>query len=472
MLGQGFGDLESWRAWLTCLKAIHALPMDSGELGIFKACTKREQPPLRPVSEAYLIIGRGGGKSRIAAAEEVYHGSFKTYKLAPGERAVATSISPERKQSRIVFNYTKAIFNSSPMLGSLVERVTAEEIDLKNNVSCEIHTSSFRTLRGYSICLAVLDEVAFFRDEQSQNPDVEILNALRPALGKIPGSLLLCISSPYGRRGVLWNAYRKYFGVESDRVLVWVADTLTMNPTFDSVIIQEAFEQDEAVAASEYGRDGTIQFRQDLESFVDRTVVEACVIPSRFELPYLKDFQYSAFCDPSGGSQDSMTLTIAHREEKRVVLDAIRERRPPFSPENVILEFVETLKSYQIKAVRGDKYGGEWPRERFRVNGVDYQIAEKTKSEYYQAFLPIINSKNVDLLDLPKLINQLVSLERRTGRSGKDSIDHSVGSHDDVVNSVAGVAVELIGSSGVPGILDYYRNLKEKRDEEERRILG
>jgi hypothetical protein len=41
---------------------------------------------------------------------------------------------------------------------------------------------------------------------------------------------------------------------------------------------------------------------------------------------------YLAFVDPSGGSGDGMTLAIGHQEDDVAVLDAIRERRPPFSP--------------------------------------------------------------------------------------------------------------------------------------------
>ena len=49
---------------------------------------------------------------------------------------------------------------------------------------------------------------------------------------------------------------------------------------------------------------------------------------------------------------------------------------------------------------------------------------------------------------LPKserLVNQLCGLERRTARSGKDSIDHGPGGHDDLANAVAGAA-DLVGS--------------------------
>lgn len=44
------------------------------------------------------------------------------------------------------------------------------------------------------------------------------------------------------------------------------------------------------------------------------------------------------------------------------------------------------------------------------------------------------------MLDNPKLIAQLVNLERRVPRGGKDSIDHPPGAHDDLANAIAGLA--------------------------------
>jgi hypothetical protein len=231
-----------------------------------------------------------------------------------------------------------------------------------------------------------------------------------------------------------------------------------MNPTLDPAVVKNAYDQDEAVASAEYGA----QFRRDIETFVSRDVVDACVVLDRKELPYVSGHAYSAFCDPSGGSQDSMTLAIGHREDGRVVLDVVRERRPPFSPEDVVQEFAAVLEAYQVRSVRGDKYGGEWPRERFRAHGIDYRVAEKSKSEYYQAFLPVVNSKRVDLPDHPRLVAQLCGLERRTGRSGKDSIDHAPGGHDDLANSAAGVAVELTGSGAEPGMLAFMKREWER----------
>ena len=64
--------------------------------------------------------------------------------------------------------------------------------------------------------------------------------------------------------------------------------------------------------------------------------------------------------------------------------------------------------------------------------------------------LPLINSGAVDLLEHDRLVTQLTSLERRTARGGKDSIDHAPGAHDDVANSVAGALVTAYKKPGVP----------------------
>src|SRR5262249_28240843 len=84
----------------------------------------------------------------------------------------------------------------------------------------------------------------------------------------------------------------------------------------------------------------------------------------------------------------------------------------------------------------------------FSKRGITYQIAEKSKSDLYVAFLPLLNSRRIDLLDHPAAINQLCSLERRTGRgTGRDIIDHPPKSHDDIANVIAGVLTGCRGKS-------------------------
>jgi hypothetical protein len=430
-----FRDLATWRAWFAFLRTLFGLPMSDDERGLFKQCTGRADPPAGGVKEAWLVVGRRGGKSLILALTAVFLACFIDWLpyLAPGERGTVMVIAADRRQARVIYRYAVALLREVPMLKALIVRETAEAIDLKNGVTIEILTASFRTVRGYTLIAALCDEIAFWRSDESANPDSEIIGAIRPAMATIPGAMLLCASSPYARRGALWTAFRKFFGKDNP-VLVWKADTRTMNPTVPESVIEEAYENDPASAAAEYGA----EFRTDVETFISREVVDAAVVQGRHELPPMARSHYVGFVDPSGGSADSMTLAIAHRDGDRVVLDAVRERRPPFSPDDVTLEFAALLRAYRIREVSGDRYGGEWPAERFRARGITYVPAEKPKSDLYRDLLPILNAHRAELLDLPRLAAQLCGLERRTTRGGRDSVDHPPGTHDDVANAVAG----------------------------------
>lgn len=73
-----------------------------------------------------------------------------------------------------------------------------------------------------------------------------------------------------------------------------------------------------------------------------------------------------------------------------------------------------------------------------RANGIAYELAEQPKSDLYRNCLPLLNSGRVELLDNARMASQFCQLERRTSRSGRDSIDHPPGGHDDVANAVAG----------------------------------
>jgi hypothetical protein len=347
--------------------------------------------------------------------------------------ATIAVIAADRRQARGIFRFISGLLRHTALLAPLIEAETADSLTLSNGVVIEIHTASFRVTRGYSLAAALCDEVAFWRSEESANPDEEILAALRPGLSNLGGMLLLA-SSPYSKRGALYRAFRENFGRDGARVLVWRGTTAEMNPSIDPGLIAQAYEEDPASAAAEYGA----EFRNDIAAFVTREVVDGCTVPGRYELPPLPGTRYVAFVDPSGGSADSMTLAVAHDDADDAVLDAVREIKPPFSPEGVVAEFCALLKSYRVSRVTGDRYAGEWPREQFRKQGITYDLAEKPKGDLYRDLLPVLNSGKAELLDLPRLTVQLCGLERRTARGGRDSIDHAPGGHDDLANAAAG----------------------------------
>jgi hypothetical protein len=416
----------------------------------YRACTGRTAPPGAPAAYLWLVIGRRGGKSFAMALIAVFLAVFKDWRkyLSPGERAIVLLVAGDREQAKILHRYCQGILGP-PILQSSVLNVTASEIELKGGVTIEVVTRSYRTVRGRSVCVAVLDELAFWRDDDSANPDSEVLNAVRASMATFGSdAMVIAGSSPYARRGVLWDAFRRWHGKDDAGNLVWRAPTRVMNPTVPQDFIDAEFERDAASANAEYGA----EFRSDVQEFVSMDVLEACTADGVFELPPTSGASYVAFVDPSGGSSDSMTLAIAHRDKFGIgILDCIREIRPPFSPESVVDEFVTVLLSYHCHKVCGDRYAGEWAREPFRIRGVTYELSEKPKSDIYRDMLPLLNSRKVELLDDRRLISQLHGLERRTARGGKDSIDHGPGAKDDLANAAAGALV--LASANMPMII-------------------
>jgi hypothetical protein len=70
--------------------------------------------------------------------------------------------------------------------------------------------------------------------------------------------------------------------------------------------------------------------------------------------------------------------------------------------------------------------------------------------------LPLINAGQVSLLDHRRLIDQLLSLERRTSfGGGRDTVGHPPNAHDDIAVSVAGAAVLATARPGFAFVNGY-----------------
>jgi hypothetical protein len=437
----------SWLPWRTILIASMGEALTDEERPIFTKLTGRAREPLIRVNELEAVVGRRGGKSTAMAAGATYLSACcdHTDALARAETGVLLVVAQDQRVAKQILDRVEANLQDSPILHQLIKARTQDSIELTNNISIEVRPASFRKLRGPTYIAIIADELAFwFTESNYVNPDVEVLAAVRPGLLTTSGPLIMA-SSPYAKMGVLWDTYRKHYGPDgAPSVLVAKGSTRDFNATIPQSEIDRELERDPARNTAEL----LAEFRNDLEGYVAYEVVAACV-GSYFEMAPARGTSYYAFTDPSGGSDDSFTLAISHREGERVVIDAIREVRPPFSPEQVIIDFVGVLKSYRLHSVSGDRFGGEFPREQFNKRGIRYVVSERVKSQIYVDFLPLLNSGRVVLPRNERLMRQLCSLERTTARgSGRDNIDHPSGQHDDVANAVAGASVLCAAGGG------------------------
>ncbi len=461
----------SWHVWRTLLLAAMGEALTPAELETFRAVTGRETAPTERCEELIAIIGRRGGKSRAFSVLAVYLSTLCDFSdvLAPGEVGLLLLIAPDQRQAGVIHAYVSGALEQSELLRHLLVSRTSTALRLSNNVQIETRAASFRRLRGVTCIACIADESCFWQSESSANPDYEILNSVRPSLATTQGPLVIC-STPYAKTGATWEAYSRDFGPQGDAaILVATGPSLTWNPSLDPRVVERAYARDPVAAAAEFGG----EWRSDISAFIAREAVMQCVDTGVQERPFCQGVKYRAFVDPSGGSNDSMTLAISHVEGERILLDLVREVRPPFSPESVVAEFCETLAAYKIREVRGDRYCGLWPSEQFKKRAVTYVPSDKTASQIFAELLPLLNAGRVGLLDNKRLIDQLVALERRTSFGGKDSIGHADhrNAHDDVANAAAGSILLTTAKRGVAHVFDYSgRPLRCDREREPLRV--
>jgi len=331
------------------------------------------------------------------------------------------------------------------VLKQSVAALRAETIALASGCVLAVYPCRPAAVRGIRARVAVIDELAFFRSSEGSAIDAEMLRAVRPCLATTGGRLIV-LSSPYAQAGALYDLHRRHFGRDDSDVLVWQATAPDMNPMLPADYLRRmALDDPEAYRSEVLG-----EFRAGLTTFLDPDVLAACVAAGVRERAPAQGVSYTAFVDPSGGRADAFTLAVAHREGEHGVLDVCRAWRPPFNPAGVIAEAADVLRAYRIGTVTGDRYAGEFPAEQFRVHGVTYQPSERDRSALYLEVLPLLQAGRVVLLDNHELLRELRGLERRSGTSGRDRVDHAPGAHDDRANAAAGALV--LTASHLPGL--------------------
>jgi hypothetical protein len=435
LLGGALGDVGSWLSWLVVLKAAFGLQLSDGELATFRKIAGDRVPPAKRVRELWCVISRRSGKSRMAAALAVFLALFRQHKLARGETGHVLVLAATQDQAKTVFDYAAGFIDSSEALRREVVGVTQHEIRLRNNTVIGVHVNSYRTIRGKTLLAVVADEIAFWRDEASATPDIETYRAVMPSLVAANG-MLIGISTPYRRAGLLHAKHRDHFGVAGDDCLVVQGDAATFNPTLDAALIEAHRASDPEAAVAEWDA----MFRSDLVQFLSEDLIELAIDCSRPpELPPRDGISYYAFTDPSGGRHDAFTLAVGHKDDNdRFICDVLRGKEPPFDPQEVTREYAALAREYRCSRIYGDNFSADWVVSAFAECDVSYVRMEKNKSELYLEGLPSFSRGLVMLPEHRRLGRELRLLERHVTRAGRDRVDHGKGGSDDFANAVFG----------------------------------
>jgi hypothetical protein len=425
LLGAALGDSKSWQAWRVVLKATFGLALNRVEARAFAAVAGSRQPPAQRVRELWCICGRRSGKSRMSALIAVFLAAFGNYQLARSEVGMVLVLAASQSQAHTVFEYVRGFLEASPILRQEIAAVRAQEIRLHNGIVIAVHANSFRTVRGHTLVAAVLDEVSFWRDESSAMPDVETYRAILPSLATTNG-MLIGISTPYRKIGLLHQKHRDHFGVDDNDVLVVQGASQTFNPSLSDKVLPAQRASDPTAAASEWDA----EFRTDIGAYLEDGLIDAAIDHGRpLEIPPAGRGQvfYRAFVDASGGvGHDSYTIAVAHKEGQLFVVDLVRGTKGAFNPQQVTEEYAKLLRDYHIGNVVGDHYAAQWVAAEWRRNNISYVRSDLPKSAIYLEVLPLFARGLVRLPNHATLLRELRFLGTHIARAGTRSIIRKV----------------------------------------------
>ena len=266
----------SWQAWHILLIAAAGERLFDHERKIFRKLTGRVCEPGKPVLELVAIVGRRGGKSRAVATWMCWLAALCDHRgtLSPGERGVCLCISRDQRVARIILDYVTGIFEDSSVLKRMIRNRTADTLELSNKITVEVRPANYKTLRGPTYVGVAADEASFwYTSTDFSNPDTEILASIRPGLLTSRGPLAI-VSSAYAQAGVVWDSYRRDYGPDgSPGILVAHGTSRDLNPLLPQAELDRELERDPVRNRAEY----LSEFRSDIEGFIPRAAVEACV---------------------------------------------------------------------------------------------------------------------------------------------------------------------------------------------------
>jgi hypothetical protein len=431
---------DTWKPWRIILIAAMGEPLNFWERRTFAKFTGGRKPPGKMVTELVAVAGRRGGKSRAASALACYLAALcdHTAVQAIGETLRVLFLAKDQKQAGVCFDYVSGIFDAVPLFRDMVANRTQDTITLNTGIALEVKAASASGLRGFT-CVAVLaDEAAHWHtDTSSANADSLILDAVRPSLATTGGPLLI-LSSPFARKGEVFDLYDRHYGAKGDPgVLIVHGASRDFNASLPKAVVDRALQRNPIAARAEY----LAEFRSDLEGYVSLDTLRSCTGQFAERQP-VAGIKYTGGIDFSGGSgEDSLALAFCHVEgdadDGQIVVDLVREWRPPFSPSEVIAEVAQLCEQYRVKTLIGDGYAKGFTSDGLWKHNIGYRKSDKTTSVAFAEMLPLLNSHEVELPRHQTTLTQIGALERKPSSRGKEWIGHPPAGHDDCAAAVA-----------------------------------
>jgi hypothetical protein len=428
-----------------------------------------------------LITKNSGKSTTCGAGIAIYYATQFDYKPYLGTSPYATIpiISPTKTQAGEVYAAIKNMFLRSTYLfdtfldgkiDNFRDEYTEDKIGkddalvggmirLNNKVVIKVMAADVSKMRGFAVPFAILDEVCFFGMEgsDSKNTDVGIYEALAPALSQFQSvegmAMVLKISSPNGESGLMYTDYERR---NEEDVLHLQVPTWYANPTISVKYLEKQKKKGMSYFNREYGA----QYTASEASYLDPALVEDCRLRGLQDREPLPQYRYAAAMDYAT-KDDYWAFVIGHKEtfidpvdkvrKEKTIIDFVRYWRgisgAELNPDLVIEEISGYLKRYRVAYCVADQYAYAAVRQIFMRYGCqtkEFKITNASKLKYFYSLQLAINSKQLQIVDVPLAFKHLKDLrEKRSTSSSTVRVEHAQNCKDDIANAMALVVYQF-----------------------------
>ncbi len=410
-------------AQIACLKSIYGLPLTDHELEIYRQGTGRTTYPGVETRAATIIAGRRGGKTKKIAATIALYQAFRDHRLPLGEKGYVMLLAPTLELAKIAFEYICAYLRGSKILWKRVRKINKNSITLDNHITIGCYACTHAGVRGRTVVAAVCDEIGFWPDgPEAANAAEEVISAVTPGMATVRKAKLIKISTPYAKRGLLWNEFRRRSELPFP---VWQLTSFDMNPA----LRPESLEDERRESEEKYRREYLAEFTDAINAWVDPEILDPCIVRGRQRLPRQDGVSYFAALDPASRGSEFALLVLHQSADGLVVVDYVGgwqgTRQAPLSFDSVLPQIRDILASYEINTVVGDLHCADCIKQSLMGLGIFYETRNfggSTRAEIFLNLKHLMVRGKLQLVDDPSLIHQLRSLNEVRTPSGQTDV--------------------------------------------------
>jgi hypothetical protein len=380
--------------------------------------------------EAWMVVGRRGSKTdKFGATLVAYEAALGGHEqfLSRAQPGLVFLISQDLRAARYALNFIRGALESSDLMTKSIKQVTADRIDLKNNITIASIPATLKSVRGYSSPISVLDEVGvWYQESESANPDFEIYRAVVPGQIQFPNRKIIGLSTPWNKSGLLYKFYEAGTGgikvegeanqLEFANILVLQGSTALMGNPW---VTRDELLKDRSRDLKAFEREYLAMFQDSISGFMPVSLVEAARMPGIRELAPSSELTYIAAIDPAF-KRDAFAFTVCHRAtDGKLVQDVCRRfiAKPgeSLNPSAIIDALSIICRSYNTSILYSDQYQLESLQEIARGFGLvimGIPFSAKSKAQMYGNLQQLFAQGNIRILDDTETIKELKSLER------------------------------------------------------------